>query len=368
MRRPLTSLRALLLAALSAAFVAVASPVFSQGTAWAQSPGPSAFQSMDVTLLDAPDIQEPLLLISGELPASTRLPAEVAIPIPAKSRVQWAGEILGGPVAQDPQAQPRIESKGAYDLAVFTLTKARTGQVEVPVPDAARVTGSTRTATVSWVSAAAVPSVTVAVRISSTAKVTKPPAGATRTAGADGTVQYARTFSSVKPGQKLSMQLGYTPGAAPPSGQTPQQPPGALTGSAPSTAAPTWIPFAIAAAVAASAYWFLSRRAKRLAGLELEPEPEPAPVKRPPAKRAPTRQGATSAGKGTGKGQSQGKGTSQGKGRPKGNGQSAGRPRTPKAPKAPAPSRAKAPAQQPEPEPEPAPEPEAGLLGDIFDD
>jgi hypothetical protein len=346
MRPSQTRPRALILAALSAALVVV----LSQGTAWAQGSAPSAFRSMDVTLLDTPDIQQPLLLISGELPASTQLPAEVVIPIPTKSRIQWAGEILGGPTNQDPQAQPRVESKAGYDLAIFTLTKARTGQVEVPVPDVAKVAGGTRDLSLSWISAAAVPDVKVAVRIAQTSKVTKPPAGATRTAGADGTVQYARTFSSVKPGQKLSMQLAYTPGAAPPSGATPQQTPqtpGVLTGSAPRSAAPqAWMLYAIATVVVAGVYFFLSKRAARAA----EPEPEPAPVKRPTARRtAATQRSAMSTGKGK----------SQGGGKPKGNGQSGGKP---KARKAPATPRAKAPAQPPDPEPE------ADLLGDIFDD
>lgn len=360
MRPSPTRLRALILAALSAVLLVV----LSQGAALAQGSTPSALRRVDVTLLDTPDIQQPLLLISGELPASTPLPAEVAIPIPPKSQVSWAGEILGGPTAQDPQAQPRIESKAGYDLAIFTLKQARTGQVEVSAPAMARVTGRTRTVTLSWVSAAAVPDVKLIVRVASTGKVTKPPTGVTRTVGSDGTVQYARSFRSVKPGQKLSLQLGYTPGAAPPSGATPQQTPGALTGSAPrSSAPPAWVLYAIAAIVVGVVYVFLSRRTARTE--ELEPEPEPADVKRPAAKRpaakrpVATRQSATSADRGK----------SQGKGKPKGNGQNGGRPGTPKAParkapKAPATSRAKAPAQPPEPEPEP----EAGLLGDIFDD
>lgn len=360
--RPLPAFRrALILAALSAVLVVVS----SQGTAWAQGSAPNAFRRMDVTLLDTSDIQQPLLLVSGELPAATQLPAEIAIPIPAKSRIQWAGEILGGPTAQDPSAQPRIESKAGYDLAIFTLTKARTGQVEVPVPAMAQVTGGTRTLRLSWVSAAAVPDVSVIVRVSSTSKVTKPPTGATRIVGQDGTVQYTRKLSSVQPGQKLSMQLAYTPGAAPPSGATPQQAPGVLSNSsAPRSAAPpAWMLYAIAAAIVAGVYWFLSQRTTRLE--QLEPEPEPAPVKRPAAKRpaakrtAAPRQGATSTST-----------SKASKGGPKNNGQSGGKPRaaaktgTKTAARTSTKGSTKAPAKPLE---EPL-APDADLLGDIFDD
>ncbi len=80
-----------------------------------------------------PDGQS-LVIVSGELPASTPLPATVVMPVPAGSQPAsqpvWAGELLGGDPSKDPTATYTILPTATYGLLTMTLRTGRTAQAE----------------------------------------------------------------------------------------------------------------------------------------------------------------------------------------------------------------------------------------------
>ena len=52
--------------------------------------------NLDLTLiLESQGSGGPLLLVAGQLPEGTQLPAEIVLPVPEDSTIQWAGEIIG---------------------------------------------------------------------------------------------------------------------------------------------------------------------------------------------------------------------------------------------------------------------------------
>ena len=269
----------------------------------AQSTSRAAWQSVDVTLLDSVEVADPLMIVSAELPAGTRLPAEIAVPIPAGGQIQWAGEILGGDASKDPQAQPRIEPGTGYDLAVYTMRRARTAQVEVITKGAGSTSGTQRTARLAWTSPVAVPQVTVAIRVAAGSKAPKAPTGSSRSAAGDGTVQYVRTYKAVRAGQRLSMELLYQPPAPATgtggTGAVPQAP-GAPGAPAQGAGAASWAPWLLVVALAAAAYLWVTARKSARSRLEAEeeeeveeaeleeaePEPQPKPRPKPRARTA----------------------------------------------------------------------------------
>jgi hypothetical protein len=64
---------------------------------------PAAWSKVDVAV--HAEQNGTLMIVSGELPESTALPAKVKLAAPAGSTFQWAGEILGGDVSQDPDVK-----------------------------------------------------------------------------------------------------------------------------------------------------------------------------------------------------------------------------------------------------------------------
>jgi hypothetical protein len=66
----------------------------------------SPLASLDFTLLvHVAGHGDPLLLVAGQLPEGTQLPAELVLPVPEGSVVEWSGEIVGETVVED-QAVP----------------------------------------------------------------------------------------------------------------------------------------------------------------------------------------------------------------------------------------------------------------------
>ena len=62
---------------------------------------PATWERVDVTRHSGQDGN--VLLVSGELPASASLPVEAQLSVPAGLELQWIGEVLGGPAADDPE-------------------------------------------------------------------------------------------------------------------------------------------------------------------------------------------------------------------------------------------------------------------------
>lgn len=158
-----------------------------------------------------------MLIVSGTLPEGTKLPAEVVLSAPTGAQVQWAGEILGGEVSQDPTVEYKVAKKGESDVYTFTLTKSLTGQIEAITPGLMGMVGADRGATVSWVAPVAAKEANVSVRIPQGAKILTPAEGAVMGAGPTGYSYYTMTKQDVKAGDSVDLSFTYSiPAAAAP--------------------------------------------------------------------------------------------------------------------------------------------------------
>ncbi len=163
----------------------------------------------------------PVLIVAGVLPDSTKLPATVELAAPTGSALQWAGEILGGDAAADPEVTTTKSQRDGQDIYTFTLTKSRNAQLEVTTQSPITVNGDVSTVTFSQPSWTDVPSAGVAIQIPVSARLTEPAtATAGLAAGPTGYQYYQQEFTKVKKGDLLAVSFSYTravtsPGAAP---------------------------------------------------------------------------------------------------------------------------------------------------------
>lgn len=173
---------------------------------------PAGWQRVDVTLHS--EQTGGTMLVSGELPKTTALPAQAELSVPAGSQLQWIGEILGGDPSADPALKYTKTTVEGVDVYRFTLTKARTAQIEIPTPKPLVYDGTTYTPFVSWVSSQDVPEVKLSVRMPQGAQVTKVATGASTEPGPTGFSFYSKTISNVKAGDELDLTYSYTPPVA----------------------------------------------------------------------------------------------------------------------------------------------------------
>ncbi|NTU71830.1 MAG: hypothetical protein HGB10_08440 [Coriobacteriia bacterium] len=195
-------LRNFMLAAVVAASLAASTAVAA----------PAKWESVHVTLHT--EDGKGMLLIAGELPASTKLPAEASLSVPPGSKIEWFGEILGGPPANDPEVKyTRTAGKGADDYS-FVLRQARTAQAEIPSTSGLLFDGTNYRPSISWTAGSDVPNVQLTVRIPDGATITEPAEGASTQPGEEGFSFYTKSFRDVKAGDKLELALAYAPPAA----------------------------------------------------------------------------------------------------------------------------------------------------------
>lgn len=199
----LRSLRSILVAT---AFVVVA---LSTASAFA---APSGWESVNVTL--HAEEKGSVLLVAGTLPVKTALPATAELSVPAGSEIQWVGEILGGPPADDPALKYKMSTADGVDVYRFTMTKSRTAQAEIPTTAGQLFDGTAYTSSVAWSSAQDVPEVRLSLRVPDGAKAVVPVAGAVMQPGDSGYSFYTKTVKNVKAGDKLDLQMVYTVSAA----------------------------------------------------------------------------------------------------------------------------------------------------------
>jgi hypothetical protein len=173
---------------------------------------PATWEAMDVTLHSEQD--GGVLLVSGDLPAAAKLPAEAELSVPAGSELQWIGQILGGASADDPALQYTKTTVGGSDVYRFTLTKSRTAQIEVPVAKSQAFDGTTYSSSLAWAATQAVPEVRISLRIPAAAQIASPTAGAALLPGDSGYRFYSKTVQNVKAGDTLDLTVAYALPAA----------------------------------------------------------------------------------------------------------------------------------------------------------
>jgi len=182
----------------------------------------TGWQRVDVTL--NAEQTGSLLMVSGTLADSARLPAKVELSVPAGSKLEWIGEILGGPASEDPQVETTKRTVNGSDVYAFTLAKSRKAQVEVTAASSLPFDGSLYTPSVTWRSTEAVPEVRMSVRVPEGASVATAVAGAVMQPSDHGYALYVKSFKDVKAGDVVELAFAYrltgaTTGATPASGQ-----------------------------------------------------------------------------------------------------------------------------------------------------
>jgi len=207
-------------------FVALA---FAVAVPLAASASPLA--NLDFTLLlTSQGTGNPLLLVAGQLPEGTPLPAELVLPVPEGSVVEWSGEILGETVEEDQAVPATIETRDGVTVAVLTMTQSRVGQVEVSFPGAtAPAEGDVITGGFGVVSPVEVGAARVAVAFPPGTEAAELPEGALSAQGPQGYTYYYQELSDVAPGDPIGFSVKYrqvaaptgAPGTQPASGEVP---------------------------------------------------------------------------------------------------------------------------------------------------
>ncbi len=124
--------------------------------AWGIAAGP-AYGASATPVPDRQDIQfwpeyedsNIVFLQTISFPKNTPLPIPVKMAVPDGAKVYWAGEITGGPAAQDITIKPSIVSKRDYQEVTFTLNRSRIAQVEAKLYGL-KITGQKRVLAINW--------------------------------------------------------------------------------------------------------------------------------------------------------------------------------------------------------------------------
>lgn len=103
-----------------------------------------------------------LMIVSALVDPQLALPVTITVPVPHGSTLLWAGEILGGPVAQDPVSTTTVERIGDMDVYTLTVQQSHTAQLELQVP-APTVSGRKVSGSVQWTNPGDPVTVTAAV-------------------------------------------------------------------------------------------------------------------------------------------------------------------------------------------------------------
>lgn len=200
------------------------------------APADEVWAGVQVTLDMSPK-GVPTMLIMGELNATARLPAEVALAVPAGKTITWAGEVFPSGNGQDTKVAYRVEKNAApgWDRILFKMTKSRDAQVEVAVPGAITVQGTKELAKVTWTTLGGVGKVQMAIDMPAGSKVDTGTPGGGVVQSDRGPVYAAVSSGGVRARVELSLRVLYTRGAG---GTTAR---GAVAPSRPGSGSGPWL-------------------------------------------------------------------------------------------------------------------------------
>jgi hypothetical protein len=169
---------------------------------------------VDVLLNTVDPARTPFMLVTGTLPGVTPLPADVSLSVTKGTELLWVGEILGGPVEEDPAAVYRITpGEGGWDTADFTLSMSRIGQAEFEAPGKISRTDDGVNAAVTWKAPGPVPAMRLGIAAPTSAQVTTITPGAIATPGPAGTTYHVLELTNVAEGEEVELRMVYVPAA-----------------------------------------------------------------------------------------------------------------------------------------------------------
>lgn len=165
--------------------------------------------------VDPTDSAGALYIVTATLPAGTPLPATIRLAMPQGSTIGWAGEVLGGPLENDPTLTPVIEhGENGYDIVSLTLTKALRGQLELTTPGLLVQNGENRTLRAAYAPVDAAGTVSIAALVPAGGVIETATPGAMRSVGpANGTILSLETSGAA--GSEVVLDIRYTQSAAP---------------------------------------------------------------------------------------------------------------------------------------------------------
>ena len=160
----------------------------------------------------------PVLIVAGELPAGTKLPAQIEVAVPQGSTIAWFGELSGseGNVDDVASKYSLTRTENGYDIYTATLTKYLKFQIEAE-------NGTFFTADADGHMAASLKYVPICNATMALIGAEIPTGFAPSTAGptalgtgiSGGTV-YGTTSNNVKAGDVMSLDIAYAASAATP--------------------------------------------------------------------------------------------------------------------------------------------------------
>lgn len=95
------------------------------------------------------DSGQALAIVTALVDPQQQLPVQVTVPVPAGATLLWAGEILGGDVANDPSRTTTVERVGDMDVYTLTAEQSYTVQLEIQLP-AATISANKVEAALKW--------------------------------------------------------------------------------------------------------------------------------------------------------------------------------------------------------------------------
>ncbi len=190
------------------AVFAAALLISAPGTAWAVAPATDMWEYGSVTLADLAPGKAPTFIVTLHLKDKIKLPAKVAVPVPADSAAIWVGEMFFGDPSQDISVDgAELVKDGTDRYLVLEMKTTRSLQVESTVPTAwIDNAGMIRKIDLAYKAPAVAGTTKVAVIVPTGFTAEETPKGAEVLKASDGAA-YVKTWKKVKSGQVLAVAL-----------------------------------------------------------------------------------------------------------------------------------------------------------------
>jgi hypothetical protein len=159
---------------------------------------------------------ETVVITSVEVPATTKLPVTVRIPVVPGSKIEWVGEIVGTNVASDIERKYKLVDGEGGQYAEFILSTSRHGQID-SVASSLTVSGTTISTAIDWVQSVSSEDTLFSVRLPSgmsEVKIKPEPEGKPADNGSGETL-YTMPTKTLAPGSKTAVTVSYSTVPAP---------------------------------------------------------------------------------------------------------------------------------------------------------
>jgi len=153
-----------------------------------------------------------LMFVTAILREDATLPAAVDVMIPAGKEIVWAGEVLGGPLENNPMVQyRRMPYNDSFETVRAVLTQSRTLQLEIDAGGRVTPQEGFTEASVVWQAPTALPSVRLGIVVPPGSIMTTGPANILVGRAGDNKIVFYREYRDVAAGDTFELRVGYAP-------------------------------------------------------------------------------------------------------------------------------------------------------------